>query len=881
MLLKNKLFKSTLSILLVLLLTIACMPISVSATETDTTLDVKSIEVEPISIMEYTTGCYDYTYNPETDEYDLEYFYYWPEDIMEYTITLNDGTTITDVSYNFYYNDEWYYFDYETNQSYENQWTAGNTYTMTVSLGGVSVDVPVTITDSPFKSIEIEPISIMESTNGNYAEEYNPETYEYDLEYFQYHPEDIMEYTITLNDGATITGTGYEFNYNDEWYYLDFNTDQEYKNRWSVGNTYTMKVSLGNLTVDVPVTITELPFVSIDVEPITLFEKYDGYYTNEYNPEIGDYYLEYFEYAPATKMKYTVTLNDGSTFNENCDYFYYNSETICLGVKTNQSYKNQWLAGNTYTITVSLGSISVDVPVTITESPFKSIDIKPISITEGSNGSYNYDYNPETDDYDLEYFLYYPEDIMEYTVTLNDGETITGTGFNFNYNDELYYFDYETNQSYENQWTAGNTYTMTVSLNNLTVDVPVTITEQPFVSIDVKPITLYEKLDGYYTNEYNPETDESDSEYFEYDPMSKINYTITLNDGTTIEGDDFSFYYNDDEYYLEYNTNQSYDNQWTAGNTYTITVSLNGISVDVPVTIAESPFKSIEFEPITIIENTTGFYVSEYNPETDEREPEYYNYYPELRMKYTVTLNDGTTISGMGISFKYDNAVYTFDDWSTDQSYENQWTVGNTYTATVKFGDLTVDVPVTITENPFESLEIKPISIEEFTNGDYNYDYIYDEDDFTPEYYYYYPEELIEYTITLNDGSKISGTGYNFDYNGYTYNFNIKEDQSYENQWTAGNTYTMTVSISTTTVDVPVTITSSKPAPTLKGDVDCDGFITIKDATMAQEHVARLNTLTGDSALNADVDGSGDINIVDATYIQMYVAKQISSFDNI
>ena len=91
----------------------------------------------------------------------------------------------------------------------------------------------------------------------------------------------------------------------------------------------------------------------------------------------------------------------------------------------------------------------------------------------------------------------------------------------------------------------------------------------------------------------------------------------------------------------------------------------------------------------------------------------------------------------------------------------------------------------------------------------------------------------------------------------------------------------MTVNLSTTSVDVPVTITSSKPTPTLKGDVDSDGLITIKDATMAQEHVAKLNILTDTSALNADVDGSGDINIVDATYIQMYVAKQITSFDKI
>lgn len=68
---------------------------------------------------------------------------------------------------------------------------------------------------------------------------------------------------------------------------------------------------------------------------------------------------------------------------------------------------------------------------------------------------------------------------------------------------------------------------------------------------------------------------------------------------------------------------------------------------------------------------------------------------------------------------------------------------------------------------------------------------------------------------------------------------------------------------------------------TLLGDVDNDGFVTIKDASLVQEHVAKYITLTDRNAVNADVNLSNDINIVDATYIQMYVAKLLSSFDNI
>ena len=179
MLLKNKLFKSTLSILLVLLLTITCMPISASAAK----LEVVNILIAPIRITEYTNGVYTNDYNPETGEYDLEYYLYDPLLGWEYTVILSDGSTISnieDYSKGFYYNDEFYSLNIKDNQSYTNQWTAGNTYTMNVLLGRFNIDVPVTITESPFESIEIKPISILEGTCGDYEYDYNPETDEWD-----------------------------------------------------------------------------------------------------------------------------------------------------------------------------------------------------------------------------------------------------------------------------------------------------------------------------------------------------------------------------------------------------------------------------------------------------------------------------------------------------------------------------------------------------------------------------------------------------------------------------------------------------------------------------------------------------------------------------
>ncbi len=522
------------------------------------------------------------------------------------------------------------------------------------------------------------------------------------------------------------------------------------------------------------------------------------------------------------------------------------------------------------------------LPITASAAELEIVDIEfaPITIIEGTNGDYMYDYNYVTRDWDLEYFCYEPEYEIEYIITLKDGTTIEGDSTYFIYDNEYYYLDTETNQSYKNQWTVGNTYNMTVSFGNISTDVPVTITESPFKSIEAEPISIMEYTNGYYAHDYNYETEAWDLKYYYYEPEYEMEYTITLKDGTTIKGTDTWFEYEGIEFNLNIYTDQSYENQWTVGNTYDMTVSLGNISTDVPVTITKSPFESINIKPISITEYTNGVYDYDYNPETDDWDLEYFYYEPEYKIEYTITLTDGSTIKGTETWFEYEGTDLYFNIY-TDQSYENQWSAGNTYNMTVTFSNFTVDVPVTITENPFKSIEVKPISIIEGTCGDYDYDYNPETDDWDLEYFYYEPEYKMEYTITLKDNTTIEGEGNRFEYNGEYYYFDIYTNQSYENQWTAGNTYTMNLSISNISVDVPVTITSSNPSPTLNGDVDNDGFITIKDATMVQEHVARLKTLTDTSATNADVDKSGDINIVDATYIQMYVAKQIKDFENL
>ena len=60
--------------------------------------------------------------------------------------------------------------------------------------------------------------------------------------------------------------------------------------------------------------------------------------------------------------------------------------------------------------------------------------------------------------------------------------------------------------------------------------------------------------------------------------------------------------------------------------------------------------------------------------------------------------------------------------------------------------------------------------------------------------------------------------------------------------------------------------------PIMLGDADCDGEVTILDATTIQRVLVNLTVASYNEAA-ADVDGDGEVTIVDATFIQRYLAN--------
>ena len=70
-----------------------------------------------------------------------------------------------------------------------------------------------------------------------------------------------------------------------------------------------------------------------------------------------------------------------------------------------------------------------------------------------------------------------------------------------------------------------------------------------------------------------------------------------------------------------------------------------------------------------------------------------------------------------------------------------------------------------------------------------------------------------------------------------------------------------------TTPTTPTAPTESTAPRYKKGDVNLDGYVNAKDATLVLKHAAKLTKLTGQGYMNADVNGDGYINAKDATEI--------------
>ena len=301
----------------------------------------------------------------------------------------------------------------------------------------------------------------------------------------------------------------------------------------------------------------------------------------------------------------------------------------------------------------------------------------PITIFENTNGALVTD--PVTGN---QYFKYDIVEKSRFTVTFDGGVRETSINGSVYYNGSYYTASFETNQSYENQWTAGNTYDVTMTLFDVEYDYQVKIISYPEVELNINdenPVEIMGYNGGYVATDYS-----TGEPYYVYNSYYMQAPLTVMIDGetyqTSING---SINYNGETISPSINTYQSVENKWEIGKTYNATLTMLGESKDFQVKIVESPVGEIIINhgnPIEIVENTGGY------TSTDLNGNEYYQYNTggwSLLPSCPVTI-DGSeyAFDTMG-NFTYNNVCYYYPPVTANQSYENQWTLGNIYTATV------------------------------------------------------------------------------------------------------------------------------------------------------------------------------------------------------
>lgn len=518
---------------------------------------VTSIKVEPIELIEGT--------NVERRSEDMEgkksylhYNLYSATAGVKATVTYN-GTEYTG---NFQQistqislaTGKYETFTFDSDQSYENQWTVGHTYDATVSFMGKEATAKVKIIPSPVSSIKVEPIELIEGTNG--YQNWKPDSDGKLVEYYHYNPTyagntkvtvicDGEEYTGNFGAVASeigkITGTYYNF---------EITSDQS-SNPWTAGNTYDVTVKFMGKTASAKVSIIPDPLESIHIDDLTMSE--GAFRTNRYESMDGASYLCYTEIPGDTE----VTLKyDGKEHKEkysalpelmNSLYGQY----IYPSFNSGETRDKQWQAGHTYPATVTLGKAECTFNVTIGKSPFVSIVAEDIEVIENTGGY---------DDMSGRYRYFCSSNI---TLTTDTGEEITqkipiSSSYGVSYNGEMFYIQVKDDQN-TNPWGVGK-HTATASIGALQKDFTVTVVETPVEKIVFNPsvISIYEEMLGI--------------------PDSSLHYTIHFKDGSSMDATGRTVVYNGQGYGLIISTPEI-----KAGERKTVPVSLMGKEATVDV----------------------------------------------------------------------------------------------------------------------------------------------------------------------------------------------------------------------------------------------------------------------------------------------------------
>lgn len=130
----------------------------------------------------------------------------------------------------------------------------------------------------------------------------------------------------------------------------------------------------------------------------------------------------------------------------------------------------------------------------------------------------------------------------------------------------------------------------------------------------------------------------------------------------------------------------------------------------------------------------------------------------------------------------------------------------------------------------------------------------------------------------INNAMTDSKNLYEWAFDNFTDNIDISIDKRFESVQ-LGSTVQLNAEITGSNINAVPEIKWSSSNPDeefILGDVDGDGEITVKDATLIQKFAVELEALSDKQRNAADINGDCTISILDATVIQKYVAGLIA-----
>ena len=203
----------------------------------------------------------------------------------------------------------------------------------------------------------------------------------------------------------------------------------------------------------------------------------------------------------------------------------------------------------------------------------------------------------------------------------------------------------------------------------------------------------------------------------------------------------------------------------------------------VPICAAASvpEITNISVEDVQLIQDTNGYFKTDYDGETQTESEEYYYYWYSPTL--TVFFADGSS-QEIYDTLEWDGEWYRVF-YTDDQSAENPWGVGE-HTVTAELLGVTVDFTVEIVESPIERIEFAesaPSQIIEGTQGCMSSEYDEETDSMVEYFKYWYDTPAL--TVYFKDGSSQAVRG-GLVWNGTWYSVETEDDQSAENPWGLG-----------------------------------------------------------------------------------------------